>query len=317
MNKNKIKILRERTMCPIKQCLKALNEADGEIEEAINILKKAGIKDLGPSDDSSNIFCKDAEEKIICTIGLNDVDIAYNDKFQKEIEEIINTIVKSNIQDVQNQILQSKCQYLSGIFKDNIIFKKILFLNDNTGIYLHDLFDQKGLLARKKSIITIHKEQSIVNIKEYSKKNNLSFKLTLNKIAAHILALKPKYICMKNMFESNDREQFVILLQNNMSDIFKNKIKIEDFSYLEFQEKVMTFDFNKKSNMEEFLKIIKDTGLIKLLNEEDKSIKFKIYNKFILLIQQNTILDSVFIYDETLKIKDILGNVKDCISYVV
>jgi elongation factor Ts len=152
-----IKELRERTGVGMAKCKEALDEAKGDIEQAINILRKAGmasaVKKQGRETKEGTIAYKDANDAIaIAEINAETDFVVKNERFQEFCKNITEELVKTKpaslesflsqkyskdntvtIEDMRSLIIQ--------LIGENIQIKRIKIIpkkaNRSLGVYSH------------------------------------------------------------------------------------------------------------------------------------------------------------------------------------
>ncbi|ABF14348.1 translation elongation factor Ts [Candidatus Palibaumannia cicadellinicola] len=187
-----VKQLRDRTNAGLMKCKKALIEANGDIELAIDNLRKSG--QITAANKSSRIT---AQGIILTKINHNsqygviielncETDFVAKDKIFKNFgEDIITTALNQKISSLEEikSLFEEKRITLVDTVGENINIRRINTLEGNLIVsYLHDT--RIGVLLSA---------------------NNISQNLYLGKqIAMHIAAMKPKYI------QVNDIPSYII-----------------------------------------------------------------------------------------------------------
>jgi elongation factor Ts len=148
-----IKKLREQTGAGIVDCKKALEESGGDIESAVEILRKKGIsKAAKRSDKEANEGVikvdvnSDGNEGYILQINSETDFVAKNEEFQKMANDIMEMIKENKPQDMEELLnstmdgvtVREKVDNLSGIIKEKIVLNKYDILQAPTvGCYSH------------------------------------------------------------------------------------------------------------------------------------------------------------------------------------
>lgn len=192
-----IKLLRERTGAGMVDCKKALEEARGSIEKAVEILRKKGIMKAGKRSDreaNEGIIVVDVNkagnEGYILEINSETDFVARNEQFQNFTNRVLD-IVKNNEPkdlnelmnlDMDNGTVRDNLNNLSGTIGEKLDIKRFYILaGDTVAAYSH-LGGKIGVL------VALDKES----------KNELA-----KDIAMQIAAANPKYI---NLSEVPDEE---------------------------------------------------------------------------------------------------------------
>jgi elongation factor Ts len=149
----KLKQLREQTGAGITDCKKALDEANGDLEKAVEILRKKGIS------KAAKRTGKEANEGIIKFVVSDDNTKAYmievnsetdfvarNDKFQEfvnEVLEVIKNIEPKTIDDLmlapmRESTVKEELESLSGVIGEKLVINNFSIVSDKTVAgYLH------------------------------------------------------------------------------------------------------------------------------------------------------------------------------------
>ncbi len=180
-----VKKLREMTGAGMLDCKNALIEANGDMNEAQKILKKAGLaaagKREGRSTNEGSIFIANKDNKAsICELTCETYFVAKNDVFQKNGDELADLIIDENVEEA-NDAINEKVKSGIAIIKENMTLKRFKLFTLNEGEkafgYLHD-GGAIGALA-------------IVKSEDASKINEAKFDELGNDIALHIAAFGP------------------------------------------------------------------------------------------------------------------------------
>lgn len=152
-----VKELRDRSGVGMTKCKQALEEAKGNLEEAISILRKAGmasgVKKQGREAKEGAIFCKETDS-VIAFVEINaETDfVAKNERFQEFAQNIAAEIAQAEPQSLESFLEQkyskdpsiSIDQYRNLIIQtigENILISRIAIWKKNpahsVGIYLH------------------------------------------------------------------------------------------------------------------------------------------------------------------------------------
>ncbi|MFA5643988.1 MAG: translation elongation factor Ts [Patescibacteria group bacterium] len=157
-----IKKLRERTGAGMVDCKKALDEASGDIEKAIEILRKKGIAKAAKRSE------REASEGLIL-VGVNgdknegylvelnsETDfVARNEKFQELAQKILETLkkVKSDNRDdllsaeLNGSTVEDQINGLSGVIGEKLALGRIAFVSGQTVSAYSHLGGKIGVLV--------------------------------------------------------------------------------------------------------------------------------------------------------------------------
>ena len=115
----KIKELRDKTGAGIGDCKKALDESSGDIEKAIEILRKKGITKAAKRSDRETsegivkfLINSDASEAYMVKLGSETDFVARNEKFQTLAEDILK-VISENSPDSLDDLFALKINDLS------------------------------------------------------------------------------------------------------------------------------------------------------------------------------------------------------------
>ena len=150
-----VKELRERTGAGMMDCKKALQESAGDIEKAIEEMRKSGVakaaKKAGRIAAEGNIIIRqnsDTQESVILEINsetdfvakddsfrafCNDVADCILDKHPDTVEVLLNTPIKDN----SGQTVEETRQQLVGKIGENISVRRFELIEGKMGTYLH------------------------------------------------------------------------------------------------------------------------------------------------------------------------------------
>ena len=263
-----IKKLRDLTNAGMMDCKNSLEQTNGNIDEALKILKEKGLADAKKRSDretkEGGVFIKTDNNKIaIALIGCETDFVARNDVFVQAKDNILDKILETKNEDVNsyNDIVQDAISQI----KENIELKQIRYLeikdNQYSSIYIHGN-NKIGVVA-------------IFELKDMTLKDNGNFKEFSNNICLHIAANSPFYIAPEDVPENEIAEQKNIF-SKQMGDTNKPQEIIEKI----INGKISKF-FAEVCLMEQ--KYVKDDKItvkkymentIKELNSEFKIIDF-------------------------------------------
>ena len=154
INMNMIKELREQSGAGIVDCKAALLEANGNLDVALEILRKKGIAKAGKrADHAANQGVikawVDSQQQWGCLLELRtETDfVARNDKFQQLAEDILEAAVNNKVQDLESllaltihgQVIQEAIDNLSGVMGEKIVLSNYATLSSQGTVasYLH------------------------------------------------------------------------------------------------------------------------------------------------------------------------------------
>jgi len=276
-----VKELRQRTGLGISECKKALTEAEGDINSAVEILKSYGAKVAGKKSDreaNEGIAKVFANDSACYTIEVNcETDfVALNDNFISLVERVGKAALVSGAETIEklNKVEESGVTVAEfmleavGQMKENIGISKYtkinLDANDVVGSYIH--------MGGKVAVATILSTEGSKNAKVAELAKDIS---------VHISAMPVEFISEDEVTEEKLEEVKVEILKNEA--LFEGKPdKVKDII---LNNKVKDFVNDNCLLKHDF---VKDTDLTieqlvaKVSKEVGETISIKNYTKFIL-----------------------------------
>jgi elongation factor Ts len=177
-----VKELREKTGCGMMDCKKALKEANGDISEAIDVLRKSGIakaeKKSGRTAKEGTIATKviangGAAIELLCETDF----VAKNDKFRAYADEILNKVLaldcNGDATEKINEIEKDNLTSMIATIGENMQIRRAARWNGNCASYIHG-GGRIGVMV------------------EFEGE-----KAPTTDICMHIAAFNPQYICSK------------------------------------------------------------------------------------------------------------------------
>jgi elongation factor Ts len=165
-----VKRLRELTAAGMLDCKKALDEADGDFDKAVEIIRVKGLKGVTKREGrstSNGLVTAKAEGDLGVMLELNcETDfVAKGDRFQELADELLNHLVSSKIADLSDflasklasgKTVQERVDEGNATLGEKIEIKRISVLTGSpVALYLHktspDLPAQVGVLVQLKS----------------------------------------------------------------------------------------------------------------------------------------------------------------------
>lgn len=188
-----IKILREKSGAGMADCKKAIEEAGGEISQALEILRKKGITKAfkrGDRETSEGIIVfyvnDDKTEGIILEMNVETDFVARNEKFIKISNDILDVIKEHKPKSVDTLLkismgdlsVEENLHSLSGIIGEKMVIKNFDIVEGKTVASYSHMNGQKGAL------VALDKENE----------DELAYD-----IAMQIAASNPKYLSPKDV----------------------------------------------------------------------------------------------------------------------
>ena len=149
-----IKILRDKTGAGMVDCKKALDESGGDINKAVEILRKKGIAKAAKRSDREAgegvvkvALSGDAKTGCIVEINAETDFVVRSEKFQEFVEKVVQLIVKKQpkdlaglmASDIDGVTIKDNLDSLSGIIGEKLDIKKYETLNSTgtVAVYSH------------------------------------------------------------------------------------------------------------------------------------------------------------------------------------
>jgi elongation factor Ts len=182
-----VKDLRVRTDAGMGDCKKALQDAEGDFEGAIKLLKERGLAAAGKRGDrlttEGNIFIKIDEKKATAVELTCETDfVALTDQF-KEVGNTIAGLAHAAGSNEVTEDLKAPAMEAVAVLKENLVVKRVqtfVLADDEVAVgYVHTGMPMASVVKAKVS---------------GGKKNDEQIKRLLSDCAMHIVALNPLYL---------------------------------------------------------------------------------------------------------------------------
>ncbi|MDR1467492.1 MAG: translation elongation factor Ts [Oscillospiraceae bacterium] len=199
-----VKALREKTGCGMMDCKKALVEANGDAQTAIDILRKKGLdasaKKSGrvASEGVAMAITNDDNTVGVCIEVNSETDfVAKNSKFLEFVKICAETVMHSNPLNLE-ELLATKA-YREDKKIDDLLKENILVIGENIKIRRFERFE--GAVStyvhasgRMASLVVFNVSSEFIS--------NDEFKTFSNDIAMHVVAANPLYIDRHSISQS-------------------------------------------------------------------------------------------------------------------
>lgn len=189
----KIKELRERTGVAVNKCKEALTEVGGDMEKAVDLLRKSGmasaVKKAGREANEGKIGVAETADAIaIVEVNAETDFVVNNEKFQKFVQEIAEEIAKTKPANLE-QFLAQKFSKDSALSVDEYRATLVQAIGENIQISRFTLLPKK-----KGHSVAVYshlggKIVTSVDIAGSDGKESLS-----RDIAMHVAAASPEYL---------------------------------------------------------------------------------------------------------------------------
>ncbi len=206
-----VKELREQTGAGMMDCKKALNETGGNMEEAIEVLRKNGqakaVKKEGRI--AAEGICRIATEgdKAAAVVEVNsETDfVAKNETFQQFVEAVAEQAVKSDASDIETFLEEKWIEDGSKTVKEALV-DKIAVIGEKLSIRRF-----AKLVASDGCVVSYVHGGGRIGVIVEAKTNvvNDAVKEALTNVAMQVAALSPKYVATGDVseeFKAHERE---------------------------------------------------------------------------------------------------------------
>ena len=144
--------LRKQTDCGMMECKKALTEADGNFEKAIEILRERGLataaKKAGRIAAEGMVYadyCPECKVGVVIEVNAETDFVAKNDKFVKFVEDTTKVIMEQNPADVEalmnckmgDETVDQALKELILVIKENIKVRRFVRYEGVCSAYVH------------------------------------------------------------------------------------------------------------------------------------------------------------------------------------
>ena len=162
-----VKKLREQTAAGMLDCKKALDEADGDFDKAVEIIRVKGLKGVtkreGRATSNGLVIAKaEGTRGVMLELNCETDFVAKGDRFQELAQELLNHLSSSNLNDLpaflasklpSGQTVQERVDEGNATLGEKIELRRVAVLEGSpVSIYLHrtspDLPPQVGVLVQ-------------------------------------------------------------------------------------------------------------------------------------------------------------------------
>lgn len=133
-----VKELRERTGVGMGKCKEALEAAKGDINEAIDILRRTGMasavkKESRDTNEGIIVSADDATHVVLVEFRAETDFVVQNDRFKSFVQNVLHDAIKYHISSVE-ALLSHKCSHHSSITIDEYRAEQVQSLGENIKI---------------------------------------------------------------------------------------------------------------------------------------------------------------------------------------
>ncbi len=207
-----VKALREQTGCGMMDCKKALTDADGDFDKAIELLREKGLaaqtKKAGRIAAEGMVYAEvDKEKKVGVVIEVNaETDfVAKNDKFKSLVYGAARAIIDENPADVDALL---KCSMEGGTV-ESALQERILVIGENMKI-------RRFIRYEGDCVAYIHGggTHAVLVAFDTDLADNAGFEACGKDVAMQIAAVNPSYVCEADVpAEVIENEKKILLAQ--------------------------------------------------------------------------------------------------------
>ena len=272
-----VKELREKTSAGMSDCKKALVEANGDLKEAIEILRKKGAASAAKrSDRSANegiVISKvneSSSEAAIVELNCETDFVARNQDFVDYAEKLVNTVLNTKVKTMEELLNQKISDDTVQDIHNEILAK----FSENISIRRFEFIESKGYIANY-----IHPGSRLSVLVELSCKNpNEKAKSLIHDIAMQIAAMNPSYISRDDVQAEHLQKEVEIYKEHAINEGKKPEIaeriaqgRVEKF----FQEQCLL----EQAFVKDAAKTVKDVvdEISKEMEAEVKILSFRRY----------------------------------------
>ena len=207
--------LRKQTDCGMMECKKALTEADGNFEKAIEILRERGLATAAKKASRTAAegmvyadYCPKCKVGVVIEVNAETDFVAKNDKFVAFVKEATQVIMKQNPADVEALMA---CKTESGETVDEALKNLILVIKENIKVRRFTRYE--GVCAAY-----IHAGGTHAVLVNFDTTDEVAakpeFAVYGKDIAMQIAAANPTYVCREDVpADVLDKEKEILLAQ--------------------------------------------------------------------------------------------------------
>ena len=211
-----VKDLRESTGAGMMECKKALTETNGDMDAAVEFLRKNGIMKAEKkasriaAEGLTRVVLKDDQTAAVVEVNSETDFVAQNDKFQSFVEAVAQQAVNSDAKDLdsfmaekwnldESKTVNDALVEITAVISEKLSirrFEKVVASNGIVVPYVHG----NGRIS-----VVVEAETDVVN-------DNI--KEAVKNVAMQVAALNPKYVATEDVSqEYRDHEKEILLAQ--------------------------------------------------------------------------------------------------------
>ena len=224
-----VKELREMTGAGMMDCKKALNETNGNMDEAIEYLRKNGeakaVKKAGRIAAEGIVMAEVKDDKTAAIVEVNsETDfVAKNADFQAFVKAVVDQAIASESKDMDAFMAEAWNEDASKTVKD-VLTEKISVIGENLSIRRFEKIVSDGCV-----VAYIHGGGRIgVLVEAETDVVNDEIKTCLKNVAMQVAAMSPKYVSREEVSQEYiDHEKEILLAQAKLENPNKPENIIE------------------------------------------------------------------------------------------
>ena len=209
-----VKELREMTGCGMMDCKKALTEADGDKEKAVELLREKGLATAAKKSGriaSEGMVAAHVDGNVAVVVEVNsETDfVAKNQEFRDFVAEVAKTVADANPADVD---ALKATAYGEGTIGD-LLTEKIAKIGENMNIRRFARIETEGAVAEY-----IHAGGKIGVLVEADAPRTDEVREALRNVAMQVAALNPKYLSSDDVpqeYKDHEKEILIAQLKND------------------------------------------------------------------------------------------------------
>ncbi len=210
-----VKELREMTGAGMMDCKKALNETNGNMDEAVEFLRKNGeakaVKKAGRIAAEGIVMADVVDDKKAAIVEVNsETDfVAKNDEFKEFVANVVKQALETSSADMDAFLAETWVADASQTVKDALV-AKIARIGENLNIRRFEKLESDGCI-----VSYIHGGGRIgVLVDAETDSANDEVKKCLRNVAMQIAAMTPKYVSRDEVSQDYlDKEKEILLAQ--------------------------------------------------------------------------------------------------------
>lgn len=207
-----VKELREKTGAGMMDCKNALAEVDGNMDEAIELLRKKGVMKAEKKADriAAEGLCDvviDGNTAAVVEVNSETDFVAKNEEFQKFVAAVAKQALTTDAADIDAFLAEKWNEDSTKTVKDALT-DKVAVIGENLTIRR---FEKVTADAGEVLVSYVHGGGRIAVVVKAKAEDNDATKEALNNIAMQIAAMNPKFISEKDIDENYRKHEEEIL----------------------------------------------------------------------------------------------------------